>query len=257
MIRPSIRFSIAFLVIALVWVVPAQARTVNGKINAEIIYQNDALSTPRRNLANLLRSASFILQTTGISPDGANLTRDEYWVTSHEHSTFRTAIQTAQTTYTENLPVLSYGDEFYLAISISENAGFAGMFFRLHLPQGLEITAMHLHEEDHPELSENFQGVRGWNGTDTVSPPQTNNAYAGWLRNDEFTHDGYLITYTIRVNQHAATGLTAPIKLSFGTAIPNALTTPIDRHNNPITIALPGGWTVDGAIAEIGQIRVY
>ena len=152
---------------------------------------------------------------------------------------------------TNHLPPDGYVD---VTISIDDNAGFASMILRLHIPHELELVGMYLH----PGLDNYFQGPEDWDEDFAIYPPVTNYAFAGWVgRTTNFAADGDLITYRLRVRDGVALGTTTtPIRLSFANARPPHFETPLNLNGQSLRIFLPGGAVGFGAIGYIGSVVV-
>jgi hypothetical protein len=225
---------------------------INGRISATIVTDGSNVDTLRNDLAALIRYAKALQAETRVSVvNGSDVPVDRFWATEATHEAFRTAIDIAQATLDESL-YFSRGETFDIVIRIDDNTGFAGMMLRLGIPPELELVGMQLN----PLLHDGFRGMNGWDGVYNINPPIINNAFAGWSRATNFSSNGELITYTLRVRENAEVGITAPITLSFANAMSPYFEPPTDVNGDDLTITLPGGVTEVNAVVEIGRITV-
>jgi hypothetical protein len=151
-----------------------------------------------------------------------------FWATQGVHNTFNAAIAAAEAVYS-SAGIFSPGDEFDIAVNIAGNSGgFAGMYLRLQLPSRLEVVRITpgasfvtdpFHHNGHNH--DFFNAGENWNReTFAVNPPATGGVVAGWAgrTSGNFTNNGTLVTFTVRVTP-GATGIdVGPISIGFGTA---------------------------------------
>lgn len=180
--------------------------TVNGPFaSAEFEAAVNTLTT-RIGVAHTEQGRTDV--ATAAVPGSSN----PYWATQQVHNDLSSAIAEAQGVL--DGASFSVGDTFDVSIDMSGNAGFSAMMFRFELPPQLELISV----KGEGQYTENLQGPRGWNGeTFAVSPPITGAAYIGWggRTTGNYTADGTMLTYTLRVRADATPGVTAPITVGF------------------------------------------
>lgn len=130
---------------------------LDGMITATIT-NGQAVNPLRNELDVLIRYAERLIRNTEVSADGTNISADRWWATGTAHTTFQTAINTAQSALdaydASPAQTLLPSDTFNITVRVDENAGFGSMFVRLSIPQGIEVIGFERHNL--PGIAEGF-----------------------------------------------------------------------------------------------------
>jgi hypothetical protein len=167
-------------------------------------------------LRNRIAHARNLLETVDTAEGGTRT----HWAPLTNHTSLQNAVNAAEGVE-ENVRMYRRNETFDVTVNIAGNSGgFSGMTLRLNLPAGLELVSVT------PGTSfrtpANFQGGPGWNSTTfAVSPARTGNISVGWSgrQSGNYTGDGNLVTFGVRVTNNAAQDLTAPITMGFGSNV--------------------------------------
>jgi hypothetical protein len=244
----KVQAAIAILLIISAFTVTAFAQNYSQP-GGKIAVRFDA-ETLDDELAALISSAQAILAETRVSTDGSDIPRANWWANQPAHNTFSAAITAAQTAleaHTDEF-TMRRGATFAMTVEIENNPGFAGMFFRVYVPQGLELIGFA--PQDSHSLQDGLIAPECENqNPPSESNPLTGNIVMGWAgRKSVFHESGELFTIKFRVCRNAETGQLNQIALSFANERGGPNATPV--HEPPtnfageeLQITLPGGIT--------------
>jgi len=227
---------IAVLVTVGVVVYAFQPASTDGQLNVVAPTLGSAptsgMLTARANLLASINNAKDSRDATDIEVSDPR--QRPYWAPGTAHNDINAAIATAEEVLSRS-GIYRRGDEFDVTVNMSTNpGGFVAMLLRLQLPAGLEVVKVTPGANFvHPS----FQGGIEWNPDTFVLPRQGGTVYAGWAGREDanFTGIGTLMTFRLRVRNDAPLGNTAPILLSFGTAVAPHTDAPVRRAANTNT----------------------
>ena len=218
----------------------------NGILSASIngVYRNE---TARDILEARIVFAKGLRDETHESNNGANVPTSEFWATPSVFYEFNKAINSTQAFLDfvdseKATNVFARGESFDMVVRIDGNKGFANMMIKMFIPQGLELTGY------------SYSGFP-WFNNNIISPTiptiGSNFALFGWQgRTSNITGDSDLFTFTFKVSNNAALGLTESITMSFENA-------PINANNDEVEISFcPYGIAEKSDITVIGGIII-
>jgi len=238
-------------IVAAIVYAQSTSTTLNGQVSARLStshYTDDL----RNELASLIWYAERLIGDTCVSEDGSEIPSTRYWANSSAHSTFQSAINSAQDIFA-SVGYLFPGDIFNATIRIDDNTGFAGMLFRVRIPDGVELIGTHVH--DQPDMDYGLELPACVNNIlASKAAPLRGDVFVGWAgRSTNFYGNGELFTLTFRVTDDAVAGQTVPIMIAFANGTP-AYELPTDADKRELQISLPGGVLGLGESAEIGRV---
>lgn len=243
-------------IIATVGVVAAfafQGAGADGSITVGIPnYRGDALAI---ELANRVVYAETLKRDTDTAAGGSNT----HWAPQSAHTAFQNAIDTARGV----AGVFAPGAEFDVPVEITGNTGFQAMMLRLELPPQLEV--IRITQGANFTRNATFR-AQGWQaGSNNIVPARSGAVVAGWVGGGSgdlanFTSNGTMLTYRLRVLPTAAQGVTEPITIGFGTAVEPYHDRPIRVNaggaNVALTMSIQGTTMTNYSPINIGRIHV-
>jgi hypothetical protein len=233
----------------------SDANVLHGRITVAGPFAAEGTGAAMLELQSNITIASGLFSETVAANSGAGLSPSTWWAPAAARTTFNTAITTA-TNYLNSISFAA-GQEFDISVSIADNAGFAGMMLALNLPPQLQLVGITNH-------AHNIFDSPHWDGTFTVSPPRTgNNLVAGWgpqmSGNNvlNYSVNGQLLTYRVRVVTGAAAGATNPIGITFANSHPPHQELPANAAGDYLNISVNGGNALTaGQLVDLGRILI-
>jgi len=236
--------------------------SVDGQITVEAPNFTTATITERDNLDARIAFAEQLKANTDIGGPNSG-SNNSHWATPAHHDEFQEAIDAAKEARIR-AGIFRRGETFDVPVKIAGNGGgFAGMFFKINVPAGLELVGV----EPGALFAEpaTFHGGPDWDyETFLYSSAKTNTVvtagFGGRVDGGNYTADGVLFTYKFRVANNAPQNQnTDPMTISFGTALYPFEDIPVRSVANnvaPLSMSINGVTMTGSNTVTLGSVRV-
>ncbi|MCL2047356.1 MAG: hypothetical protein FWG87_01400 [Defluviitaleaceae bacterium] len=244
----------------------AEASSVDGNFTVSGPFLTAGMDTALNTLSERIAVAENLINTTLVAPNGSGIPPANFWAPQAAHTALNASITSAKAMV--NSVSFKAGDTFDVTVSVAGNTGFAALLLHLQMPDELEVIAVK------QGLAHNGFDVGGtgiepgdWNyTTGALAKPISPNIFAGYspimagTSVSNFTGNGVLFTYTMRVKSGAAAGITEAATVKFSGSQPPYTDNPtkvVGADNLPLSLTMNGsGILTPGQVVTLGNVLI-
>lgn len=249
-VRKKQIFLVSFIVVVLlvfISVIHAETASTEGILSVSFGNgQFPGTEIDTSELEALIAIAEALKIDTDISIDGTDIPRNRYWATQDAHEIFQEAIDEAEMVLQDILSqsvggnftgLFTHGEYFHMILRLDDNPGFATMGKRLFIPDGLELTHVHILSLQGKLVTLPYEHCHE---TGQIVNPVVGATYIHvvFMGVRDFTvPNSDLLVYTFRVTENAQLGETESLTLAFANA--QGSVPPFDSRGRRVNIVLP------------------